>query len=350
VDSPLDSLYAVAVFGVTAANHLPISVDACTNSSVDEQCADGVRIPEDEATVPRQGVASWKIGLNPAHNANGNGAIVFLVFDELNDASPLARFKFTVLAVNDAPELTVLESSQEFDNGAVGFVITASDIDTQFGEVSLTASDPAGFGSFSLAGRNISSEPTTSVPCFQPDTRSITCSVGIRSLPGWFNVVRYTRTNPADFSTVYFTLNDLNNVDYRPAHNLTANVSLFIAPLSNSSFLSDVRVSSSSSTSILIGGIIAGVIAASLLAGLLIGCRSQRAKINVEEYFDQFALDLEGHSNASKIYEPGVVGGSSAIYQTHMKTSPSTPKMKTTGSVMDLFFTPRGTAKSTTKA
>jgi len=142
----------------------------------------------------------------------------------------------------------------------------------------------------------------------------ITCEDMIEDINGWLEagiVLVFNETVAGDIS-VELNVNDLGNIDYRPNQDLNTSVWL------NGSIDADALVAATKpagSNIALIAAPIAGLLAGALIAGLIFAIRKNQAKAAVENYFDRFALGMEGATNTSPLYEGATKGGESPIYQ-----------------------------------
>jgi len=288
-------------------------------------------------------LASFKFLFVPDPNVNGKNRLVIEGHDPHFASTVPSVVEITVLPVNDPPYFVGFGNGtvQQNDTYAVtngtyddhGHIYHKWDIYSRVGDfdffynhvVRITFCVRVADGVNSNAANNhqpdawfvlpLSTTAGGAPPCNLTDSdRCITCQDLIEELDGWqkaaFTLV-FNDSVSGDVS-VELNVNDNGNIDYRyPPPPLNTSVWL------NGSLTAQALVAATKPANnniALIAAPIAGLIAGALIAGLIFAIRKNQ-KAAVENYFDRFALGMEGASNSSPLYEGATKGGESPIYK-----------------------------------
>jgi len=301
-----------------------------------------------------QDKATFRILFIPWPNVYGEANALITVLDDSSAPSQSEILVITVLPVNDAPDFIqygrvpgkVANSSQDkwfiqsevfdvdfyFDyrlnvtytlrkaNGAGG---NGGNVDTSSPSAFAPAKrsleqngnvvDPDRRGWFVLPQTSGAGDPP---PCVvSDDGLSITCEELIEVLNPWLlnGIDLVFDSSVSGQVEVELNVNDLGNIDYRdPPPPL--NTSRWIREQIAAASLGAATKPANNNIA-LIAAPIAGLLAGALLAGLIFAIRKNKQKEAVENYFDRFAIGMEGVSNASPLYEGATIGGESPIYK-----------------------------------
>jgi len=176
-----------------------------------------------------------------------------------------------------------------------------------------SATDPDRAGWFVMPATSALGEVP---PCILAEDRlSISCEVLIQNLNLWLEngIDLHFEAGVSGQVEVELNVNDLGNIDYRdPPPPL--NTSVWIREDVAASALGAATKPVADNIA-LIAAPIAGLLAGALLAGLIFAIRRNKQAEAVENYFDRFAIGMEGVSNASPLYEGATIGGESPIYK-----------------------------------
>jgi len=187
----------------------------------------------------------------------------------------------------------------------IGFNVSAHDPDFVFDAVNITIVDTTQSGVLFFAG-NLKTIGTKQGGCGTINATALWCLSSITQMPSWFSIIFYNFSIPnastagPPIRSIVLVINDLNNVDYRPGHNLTDTVVLNVSAPATSSSIS-VSSSPSGNNSTLIGAAIGGALAGALVFALVFWLRPKNQSSAIDDYFDRMAIDLSGTAQDSPL-------------------------------------------------
>jgi hypothetical protein len=151
-------------------------------------------------------------------------------------------------------------------------------------------------------------------PCtLAADMKSINCNHLVEKVDPWIKGgIALVLQEGVQTAHIELNVNDLGNIDKNPGQDLNTSVCITIqVPLGQL-----VGAAKAPTNNVaLIAAPIAGLLAGAIIAGLIFAIRRKQAKAAVENYFDRFALGMEGATNTSPLYEGATKGGESPIYR-----------------------------------
>jgi len=121
-------------------------------------------------------------------------------------------------------------------------------------------------------------------------------------------------SNASDVNfTVHLFVNDLGNVD----KNMTVNITYADIGLEIEGDASSLVTNSAKTTDnvALIAGPISGLFLGAMIMFAVFFLVRRRAHAKIEEYFDRFALGVDGAVNTSPLYQSAKHGGENALYE-----------------------------------
>jgi len=257
----------------------------------------------------------------PAPNVNGQVRLLLEVVDDQFAPSQRAVVIIDVLPINDPPAFQLVEYEVVKDkNGTELFLLgtKVNDTDFKFGrEMIVTYTIVNADNTTALAGGfwllPEKSSAGKVAPCVvSADGFQITCREKIEKLNPW--LTNGIELAPDDgVSQLYILLNvsDIGNIDKL---NRTLDTQLRILLDRNVTALVVVADATTNNVA-LIAAPIAGVLAGALIAALIFLIKRKQAKAAVENYFDKFALGMEGMTHASPLYVESKKGGESPLYK-----------------------------------
>jgi hypothetical protein len=267
---------------------------------------------------------------------NGNVTGVSKLLLEVRDPHLAESAKFiaeiTVLPINDPPYFTIANATKQAVANTSRFewiiVGRVEDVDFRYGEnvtvtYTLHWASPFVMGTDPATDDDLqawfvmpaSTEAGGDPPCvLGANARSITCTSLIEEVNGWLRAGITLEFNETVHQiSVEMNVNDLGNIDYHiPPPPL--NTSKWLNGTLEASALTAATKAATSNVA-LIAAPIAGLLAGAIIAGLIFAIRKNKAKAAVENYFDRFALGMEGATNTSPLYEGATKGGESPIYK-----------------------------------
>jgi len=259
----------------------------------------------------------------PNLDQNGDNRLLLRVVDDQLAPSQSVVLEIRVLPINDYPWFTVANASLGANNNGTDVFDIISEVtdirDYKFGHtvsIVYTVVVPDG-GDASVVGGQFYLPPTSAAgvvpPCVvAPNGLSINCTDKIEKVNSWLKAG--IPLEPYDGVTemiVFLNVSDHGAID-KLNRSLDNNATLYLNRTVDG--LTSVAVTPSNNVA-LIAAPIAGVLAGALIAGLIFAIRRKQAKAAVENYFDKFALGVEGMTHASPLYVEAKKGGESPIYK-----------------------------------
>jgi len=329
IDSPISSLkgtlFPLGTTGVTGKFYL---CNGNSSAKLYDDCRVGTEIKQGEfaslAGLPGQ----FSIVFVPAPNSNGKIRVLVQVVDDGFAFSQRQVVEINVLPINDPPAFQLVEYEVVKDkNGSDVFIIgtMVNDTDFKFGrtmEVTYTIVSPDGERAFAGGHFDLpsSSDKGSKANCtVASDGLSITCTDKIEKLnKDLSDGIYLVPDEGVSDLQIKLVVNDLGNIDKL---NRPLNASITIDLHNNVTALVVVAAPTTDNVA-LIAAPIAGVLAGALIAGIIFALRQKAAKAAVENYFDKFALGMEGMTQASPLYVEAKKGGESPIYKNSSSGSP----------------------------
>jgi hypothetical protein len=288
--------------------------------------------------------ASFRFVFVPDPNANGVARLLLQATDPHYGTSSREIVEITVRPINDPPDFVTANATLGTVSGTGRdkwtIISEVFDIDFFFGytvNVTYTLHEASStpYTNATVAKREIGQSTTDepveklgwfvmpqstaaggSPPCILADDNlSITCQDLIEDVNGWLKagITLEFDERVVGRIIVELNVNDLGNIDYRvPPPPLNTSV-LLIDHLEGDNLAAATKPAGNNIA--LIAAPIAGLLAGALIAGLIFAIRKNQAKAAVENYFDRFALGMEGATNTSPLYEGATKGGESPIYK-----------------------------------
>jgi hypothetical protein len=208
-----------------------------------------------------------------------------------------------ILPINDEPAINDLTSGRTSEDPSIVFITgSVSDIDFLVGRrMQLNATITDGEGAFL---------EDVDEQCFlSADGTLVSCTADISDINHIFG--RGLLLEPATSLTVTLVLNDLGNIDKNDAPLETvAEVSIVV----DEAGMIVTTNPDKGDNSLLIAGPVAGLLAGLLIAAGIWRLKSNSAAKAVDSYFDNFALNMDGSTQTSPIYQGATTGGESALY------------------------------------
>jgi len=283
--------------------------------------------------------ANYSFIFIPKPNQNGKARLLIQVVDPEYATSAKVAVEILVNPINDPPYFTEFESTlgKAFNSSLDEVTITSEvdDIDFSFGynlsvTYTLLALTHASGNTTNVTKREIGQEGqdwatlghfeypaqanASGFPCVIADDRlSINCNDKVERVNSWLRLgLPLVFEAGVTSALVELNVDDLGNIDKTP--NRPLNASEFLQIEIPASSLGATIKPPTDNLALIIAPI-AGLLAGAIIAGVIFALRRNQAKAAVENYFDKFALAMEGQSNTSPLYQGATKGGESPIYR-----------------------------------
>jgi len=328
IDSPRGTLQGTLFpLGTTGVSGFFFLCNGNSSAVVLDGCAVGDYIKQGEFNFTANKPGEFSFVFIPTANSNGKIRLLVSVIDDYFASSQRQVVEINVLPINDPPAFALVEYQVVKDkNGTDVFVIGSkvNDTDFKFGrtmEVTYTIVAPDGTravagGHFELPKASAAGNKANCTVA--SDGFSITCTEKIEKLnKDLADGIYLIPDEGVSDLQVNLKVNDLGNID-KLNRSLSSNFTFTI----NRNVTALVTVATPATDNVaLIAAPIAGVLAGALIAGIIFALRRKAAKAAVENYFDKFALGMEGMTQASPLYVEAKKGGESPIYKNSSSVS-----------------------------
>jgi hypothetical protein len=340
IDSPLSSIQGQVIqFLYQGASGKYYLCDGSDPNKKYDDCFAGTKLvagffPATDPTKPY-----FSFVFIPDADQNGLVRLLISVVDDYYADSQKEIVEIRVRPINDYPWFvqvngtTISFHDPQSDATVDAFEVLAevADLrDYKFGKVVTISyyaivpegADPTAVGTWVVPANSASG---LQAPCVVSNNGlNLTCTDKIEKLNSWTKNVHvvFIPGDSVDDLAVYINVNDQGAIDYLN-RSLDANATLHLSRTA-----AELITSAADPTNnvALIAAPIAGLIAGAIIAGLIFAIRRKQAKAAVENYFDKFALGVEGMTNASPLYVEAKKGGESPLYKSTndqpLKSSP----------------------------
>jgi len=248
----------------------------------------------------------------PNHNANGETRFVVSILDDYQAETVPVAVDILVLPINDPPAFVYITQQYVYmtDVNASAFIISGkvNDTDFVFGKsMRLTLSVPNGTGEFVL--------PQLNAPCEVSDNgTTLSCEALINQVNSWFgNGLEFIPDDVTEHINLTLAIDDLGNID----KDLNPNITYAWLDLNRTLTADNIATVAPASTdsTLLIAAPIAGLLAGALIVAAVWWFRGKQAAGKVDAYFDRMALEMEGTTQSSPLYQGATRGGESVLYK-----------------------------------
>ena len=317
IDSPIESLKAhfIGFLDQNVHNKLYLCDGDKTAANVKlyDGCAPGTLVPSDGLVFDSLTKdAKFEMLFVPDPNLNGKTRFIVSIQDDFQAESVPVPVEIVVLPINDPPQFDKLNGELGYDialNSSI-YTITGkvSDIDFKFGkrmELTISAENQTS---------GVFAEPPATAPCqLTNENRTLICNALITELNSWFAAgFIFVPAETAETANITLIINDLGNIDKFLIPNATYAELDFNRTIGSA--LTATAAPASDNTA-LIAAPIAGLLGGIGIVALVWFLRAKKSGAAVDSYFARLALDMEGTTNTSPLYQGAAKGGESALYE-----------------------------------